>query len=263
MNTYRSLFRKGGAVGALACAAAVATAPPSSAAGTQSVRCVGDADSCVATVGIAGGATDKVVTVNLTDSDLQLVKVTALGALADRPYVITRAAKRLGGSQYRFTLTAAKENPKRARIVLQFAAGTSRQLPTGGGLLRSWRTEQAVFNVGAGMKVTIQGGGGRTSNCTRDETNDTFTTRGDGERHQYGFYSVGSGSCLYEMSWSNFNVTVKDQAGNTIGSGTFSYGQGETFGGYHASCRDPWSKGWRGSIGCDLTDGQITIERVY
>ena len=254
---------KAGAVGALACAATLATAPPSLAAGKQTVRCVGGADYCTATVGIAGGATDKVVSVALTDTDLRLVKVTALGAVAERPYVITKAATRLGGSQYRFTLTAAKENPKRARIVLQFAAGTRQQLPTGGGLLRTWRTEQAVFNVGKGMRVTIQGGGAGTSNCSRDETNETFTTTGDGDSHQYSFYSVGSGSCLYEMSWSNFKVTVKDPAGNEIGSGTFTYGQGATFGGYRPSCRDPWSKGWHGNIGCDLTNGQITIERVY
>jgi hypothetical protein len=113
------------------------------------------------------------------------------------------------------------------------------------------------------MKVTIQGGGAGTSNCSRDETNETFTTTGDGDLRTYGFYSVGSGSCLYEMSWSNFNVTVKDAAGKEIGSGTFSYGQGATFGGYNPRCSDPWSKGWRGSIGCDLTDGQITIERTY
>ncbi len=263
MSTYRSLFIKAGAVGALACAATVATAAPSLAAGRQTVRCVGGADSCVATVGIAGGATDKVVTVNLTDSDLKLVKVRALNALAAHPYVMTGATKRRGGSQFRFTLTAAKTNPKRARIVLQFAAGDRQQLPTGGGLLRTWRTEQAIFNVGKGMSVTIQGGGGRTSNCTRDETNETFTTTGDGESRQYGFYSVGSGTCFYEMSWSNFNVTVRDAAGNEIGSGTFSYGQGATYGGYNARCSDPWSKGWRGRIGCDLTNGQITIERVY
>lgn len=263
MSPYRSLFRKATAVGALAGAATLATAVPSLAAGKQAVRCVGSADYCTATVRIAGGATDKVVTVNLTATDLRLVKLTALDALADRPYVITGSAMRRGGSQYRFTLTAAEANPKRARIVLQFAAGARRQLPTGGGLLRTWRTEQAVFNVGKGMSVTIQGGGGRTSNCTRDETNETFTTTGDGELRQYGFYSVGSGTCFYEMSWSNFNVTVKDAAGNEIGSGTFSYGQGSTYGDYKARCSDPWSKGWRGRIGCDLTNGQITIERVY
>jgi hypothetical protein len=260
MTTYRSLFSTAGV--ALACATTLASAAPALGAGKQTVRCVGGGDFCTASVGIADGADDKVVTVRLTDTDLRLVEVTALNALTERSYAIDDASTRRGGSQFRFTLDAPKANPTGARLVLQFAAGRSPQLPAGG-LLRTWRTQEAIFNVGRGMKVTIQGGGGGTSNCSRDETNDTFTTTGDGDRHTYGFYSVGSGSCFYEMSWSNFVITVKDPSGAQIGSGTMSYGQGTTYGDYKARCNDPWSKGWKGNINCDLTDGQITIDRIH
>jgi hypothetical protein len=260
MTTHRSLLSTAGV--ALACAATLASAAPALGAGSQTVRCVGGGDFCTASIRIADGANDEVVTVKLTDTDLRLVKVTALNALTEQPYAIDDASTRGGGSQFRFTLDAPKANPKGARLVLQFAAGRRQQLPAGG-LLRSWRTQEAIFNVGKGMKVTIQGGGGGTSNCSRDETNETFTTTGDGDRHTYGFYSVGSGSCLYEMSWSNFVITVKDPSGAVIGSGTMSYGQGATFGDYNASCRDPWSKGWKGNINCDLTNGQITIDRIF
>ncbi|HEY4280049.1 MAG TPA: hypothetical protein VGM91_17625 [Conexibacter sp.] len=260
MTTYRSLLSTAGA--ALACAAALAPAAPALADGKPTVRCVGGSDFCTATVGIADGANDKAVTVRLTDPDLRLVKVTALNALDEEPYAIDDASTRHHGSQFHFTLDAPKANPKGARLVLQFAAG--RRLPLQApSLLRSWRTQQATFNVGKGMKVSIQGGGAKTSNCSRDETNETFTTTGDGDRHTYGFYSVGSGSCFYEMSWSNFVITVKDPSGAVIGSGTMSYGQGTTYGDYNARCDDPWSKGWKGNVTCDLTNGQITIDRIY
>lgn len=260
MTTYRSLFRAAGAT--MACAATLASATPALGAGRQTVRCVGRGDFCTAAVGIAGGADRKVVTVRLTGTKLRLVQVTALNALTERPYAIDEAAMLRGGRQFRFTLDAAKANPKGARLVLQFAAGRRPQLPTGG-LLRSWRTQQAIFNVGRGMKVTIQGGGAGTSNCSRDETNETFTTTADGDRRTYGFYSVGSGSCMYEMSWSNFVITVKDPSGAVVGSGTMSYGQRSTFGDYVPRCDDPWSKGWKGNISCDLSNGQITIDRIY
>jgi hypothetical protein len=40
-------------------------------------------------------------------------------------FSITRASFRLGGSQYRFTLSSRRVNPRGARIVLLFAAGAA------------------------------------------------------------------------------------------------------------------------------------------
>jgi hypothetical protein len=103
----------------------VLASAPAGAAGTQTVKCVGTADFCGATVSIAGGASNKVVTINLTDTDFTRVGVRVIPANSKGSFNISKASFRLGGSQYRFTLNAVKANPKRARIVLLFAAGAA------------------------------------------------------------------------------------------------------------------------------------------
>lgn len=112
---------------AAAVAMGLLTAVPASAAAPsrQTVKCVGTADFCGATVSIAGGASNKQVTVTLTDTDLKLVSVQAIPSSSKGAYSISKASYRTGGSQYRFTLSAVKANPKGARIVLLFAAGSS------------------------------------------------------------------------------------------------------------------------------------------
>lgn len=256
----RSRARRLGIGVAFAFAAALVVAAPSEAASDRTVDCVGGSDFCTATVSLAGGFEDRDVTVRLTDTDLRLVAVRAVGAIADRPYVMTDSSTRRGGSVFRFTLDAAEENPNRARIVLVFAAGTQRKAPAAG--LGSSRSATAIFNVGRGMSVTITGGGGGTSNCTNDETNTTFSTTGDGDSRSFGFDSRGSGGCIYEMSWSDFKVTVKDPAGKVVGTGTMWFGQGETFGSYNARCRNGYSAPWSG-INCEESGGQLTIDRIY
>ena len=94
------------------------------AAGTQTVKCVGTADFCGATVSIAGGASNKVITVNLTGTNFSRVGVWVIPNTSKGAYSISKASFRLGGSQYRFTLNAVQSNPRRARIILLFAAGT-------------------------------------------------------------------------------------------------------------------------------------------
>jgi hypothetical protein len=94
------------------------------ASGRQTVRCVGTADFCGATVSIAGGASNKVIAVNLTDTNLSRVGVWVIPNTSKGAFSISKASFRLGGSQYRFTLNAVRANPRRARIILLFSAGT-------------------------------------------------------------------------------------------------------------------------------------------
>jgi len=108
-----------GVVGALALSAAASAG----AAGSQTVRCVGNADFCGATVSIAGGASNRVVTINLTDTDFARVAVRVIPSSSRGAFSISNASFRTGGSQYRFTLNAVRANPPRARIILLFAAG--------------------------------------------------------------------------------------------------------------------------------------------
>jgi hypothetical protein len=82
-------------------------------------------------VSIAGGASDRQLAVALTDTDLKLVAVRVLPSSSKGAYEISRASYRVGGSVYRFTLNAVKANPKGARIVLMFAAGSQAPVPGG------------------------------------------------------------------------------------------------------------------------------------
>jgi hypothetical protein len=258
MRPFRRLASAAVVIGTAGVLLSVATA---GAARTQNVRCVGTADFCGASVSIAGGASNRVVNVRLTDTNLRLVRVSVIPAASRRGVSITKASYRLGGSQYRFTLNAVRAIPRGARIVLIFAAGNDPG-PAPRGLPGTVRTASAIFSVGTGMTVSIVGGGGGTSNCTTSETNTSFVTKGDNESHSFGFDSKGSGSCFYDRSWSYFKVGVKDAAGRQIGSGTMWFGQNETFGGYYANCRSPSGFTWQG-LTCDENHTQVvTIQRV-
>jgi len=234
----------------------------SASASARTVRCVGTADSCGATVSIAGGAGSRQVTVKLTHRNLQLVRVSAIPGSSRNKVTLSDASYRSHGSRYRVTVHSVKASPRGARIVLIFAAGE----PPGPGLARNApgtaRSGTAIFSVGAGMTVSIVGGGGGTSNCTTDETNTTFVTKGNDEAHSFGFDSKGSGSCFYDRSWSYFKITVKDPAGKQIASGTTWLGQNETFGGYYANCRDWSGFSWQGAVCSDNHTQTVTIERV-
>ena len=104
-------------------------APPLSAtaasSGSQTVNCIGNADFCGVTISIAGGASNKVLSVNLTDTDFTQVGVRVIAPAPKGASSITHASYMLGGSVYRCTLNAVKSNPKGARIILLFAAGTA------------------------------------------------------------------------------------------------------------------------------------------
>jgi len=102
--------------------AALLAAP--AGASNAPIRCVGTADFCGASVSIAGGASNRPVTINLTGTDFSRVGVRVLPQSSKGAFSISKAAFRTGGSQYRFTLNAVRGNPRGARIILLFAAGT-------------------------------------------------------------------------------------------------------------------------------------------
>jgi hypothetical protein len=109
----------------LALVAASLMAAPAGAAGRRTVHCLGNADFCGATVSIAGGASNRVITIMLTDTDFRRIGVRVIPSASRGAFSITRASFRLGGSEYRFTLNAVRANPRRARIILLFAAANS------------------------------------------------------------------------------------------------------------------------------------------
>jgi hypothetical protein len=239
----------GGGVAATV-AMSLAFAATSAAAGTRAMRCVGTADYCSATVSIAHGAQNRVVTVNLSDTNLKLAKVTVRPPASKGAFDISKASYRLGGSQYRFTLNAVRGNPAGARIILIFATGASVGR-TGPSAPRGIQSAVANFSVGAGMKVSIVGGGGGTSLCTNDETVTTFTTTGKDDRRPFSFDAKNSGSCYFDLSWSQFKVRVEDSSGKLVGAGTMFLGQQYVFGDYIVSCE---YGSWAG-VSCSKGDG--------
>ena len=89
------------------------------------VSCSGGTSSCVATVSIAGGASNLPVIVHLTHNNLKLASVEAVPASSAGSYMISNTKFVKGGSEFQFTLNAVKSNPTAARIILTFSvAGT-------------------------------------------------------------------------------------------------------------------------------------------
>jgi hypothetical protein len=215
---------------------ALTIAGPAGASRNQSVRCIGAPDYCGATISIAGGAKNRVVSVNLTNTNLRLIRVWGLPASASA-FKISHAGFRLGGSVYRFTLNAWARNPPRARVVLLFGAPGVRPAGVGGETV----TAHAIFRVGVGKTVSIVGGAGGTSNCTQAETNTTFTTTSNDEKHDFAFFARNDGGCYTSLSWSWFRVNVRNPDGKLIGSGTMYLGVPTLFGDYQTSCNyEPW-----------------------
>jgi hypothetical protein len=97
-----------------------------------------------------------------------------------------------------------------------------------------------LSGVGDGPRVTIQGGGAGTSNCTNDETNKSFIAHSEPIVETLSFDSKASGSCAFERSYSFFKITVTGR--NTNGrefesSANVFYGQELTAAdSYSASC---------------------------
>jgi hypothetical protein len=100
---------------------------------------------------------------------------------------------------------------------------------------------QLVLDVQQGASVTIRGGGGGTSNCTKDETDKTVTVKTVPQTEDFGMTTKSSGSCFYERSWSDFSVTVRDKD-QVVASQRLSIDQpGYPFGDYVAFCQNTYS----------------------
>jgi hypothetical protein len=77
------------------------------------VRCRGN--SCRARVSLAGGASNKKVVVELTDTDLRLASVGPNRSSLRGAYGLSGNHLCAGGSEYAFRLNAAQSNPARLR----------------------------------------------------------------------------------------------------------------------------------------------------
>jgi pimeloyl-ACP methyl ester carboxylesterase len=90
------------------------------------VRCRGGGDSCRARVSLAGGASDKRVTIELSDTDLRLVSVRPNRRSLRGAYGLFDQRLRRGGSEYTFGLNAVQSTPAGSYLVFTFRAGGGR-----------------------------------------------------------------------------------------------------------------------------------------
>jgi pimeloyl-ACP methyl ester carboxylesterase len=90
------------------------------------VRCRGGGDSCRATVSLAGGASDKRLTIELSDTDLRLVSVRPNRPSLRGAYGLFDQRLRRGGSEYTFGLNAVQSTPAGSYLVFTFRAGGGR-----------------------------------------------------------------------------------------------------------------------------------------
>jgi hypothetical protein len=91
----------------------------------------------------------------------------------------------------------------------------------------------ANFTVGPGYGTSVSiTGGGENSNCTRDETDASYTSIGP---HEFTITAKTGGICGIERSHSNFDVKVTGPGIN--GSGRMWLGQDRPGGGYYVSCK--------------------------
>ena len=99
-----------------ACLAAALAPGVTAASGSTSVRCRGTERSCTASVSLAGGASNRLVTIELPGTSWRSPSVGVTPASSRGAYSISKARFALGGSVYRFTLNAVRANPRGSRL---------------------------------------------------------------------------------------------------------------------------------------------------
>jgi hypothetical protein len=92
------------------------------AGATALVSCRGSERVCSASVSIAGGASNRLVMIELPGTSWRSPSVSVSPASSRGAYSISSARFTLGGSAYRFILNAVRGNPQNARLTLTFRA---------------------------------------------------------------------------------------------------------------------------------------------
>lgn len=101
-------------------AVTIAAGSAAAAGKVETVTCRGSEQVCKASVGLAGGASSRLVKVELPGTSWRRPSVRVSPASSRGAYSISRGRFALGGSEYRFTLNAVKANPRGSRLTLTF-----------------------------------------------------------------------------------------------------------------------------------------------
>jgi hypothetical protein len=109
------------AAAVLAAGVLAAITATGASAKTVSIKCRGGSSSCTATIGLAGGASNKKLRISLTDTNLKLVSRSVKPKEVKGAYSLSKGSYSLGGSVYNVTLNAVQSIPKGATLTLRFA----------------------------------------------------------------------------------------------------------------------------------------------
>jgi hypothetical protein len=99
---------------------ALGAKPPT--AGAQQVSCHGNGQACTARIDLAGGASNRTITIRLTDTDLRLESVKAYPTSSRDAYTLSDGRFKLSGSEYVTVLNAVESNPRGSYLILTFKA---------------------------------------------------------------------------------------------------------------------------------------------
>lgn len=132
MRSHTNRTRALRALLAAAVTAALLVAPAAaSAAGSATAVCRGGDSTCLATFSLAGGASNKRLTVELPGTNMKLVAHVVTPHWVAGAYSLSSGRYSLGGSVYTTTLNAVQSIPRGAKLKLEFAV-EQRSLNCGG-----------------------------------------------------------------------------------------------------------------------------------
>jgi hypothetical protein len=103
-----------------AAALAGSAAGTAAAGGSATATCQGSDVICEATFNMAGGASNKKLTVRLPGTNLRLLATNATPGFVHGAYLLSGGRFSLGGSVYTATLDAVQGMPRSARLILTF-----------------------------------------------------------------------------------------------------------------------------------------------
>ncbi len=107
---------------------------------------------------------------------------------------------------------------------------TALALPAGA----DWHHADVTIGLGSGVRVSLTPT--QPGNCSRDETNVSFTTNGTADKQTLWFVSKADGSCALERSYNTWNVNLPSG-----GTGQIWHGQRNLYGFYTLECDGTWT----------------------
>jgi hypothetical protein len=119
-----------------------------------------------------------------------------------------------------------------------------------------WVGMSMVLNLVKGETVHINS---PSNNCTRDETDRTFTITSVPQTESFGFEAKNTNMCAFESSYASFDVTVRSDHGDVVAFQKVNVSNPSLFEGYQAFCDNSGAL----HMVCEQTgDTQVTLTQL-